>query len=157
MSSLPSSSPCCCVSNWVHFGSPTGAKRGTKLMHEKVWKMHAFLDSTLGPLGDPFGTRSCLKYTSCFEGVRGADLASLEPHLGTPWSHIGAFVSSGCPFWCPFGFLFATQNSSGCCLRFGGPFCVSFAYFWGPLWRTNVWWTKKLHKKGARREPVLRA
>ena len=70
---------------------------------------------------------------------------------------LGAFVSSGCPFWCPFGVLFASQNSSGCCLRFRGPFCVPFAHFLEPLWRTNVWWTKKLHKKGARREPALRA
>ena len=72
---------------------------------------------------------------------------------------LGAFVSSGCPFWSPFGVLFATQNSSGRCLRFWAPFCVPFCvplgHFLGPLWRTNVWWTKKLQKKGARREPAL--
>ena len=44
---------------------------------------------------------------------------------------LGAFVSSGWPFWFPFGSLFATQNSSGCCLRFWVPFCVPFAHFLG--------------------------
>ena len=36
MSSLPSSSSCCCVSNWVHFGFPTAAQRGPKMTHEKL-------------------------------------------------------------------------------------------------------------------------
>ena len=93
---------------------------------------------------------------------------ALKEFVGQIWPPLSLILAPLEPYWEPlwalgvlfgplFGVLFATQNSSGRCLRFGAPFCVPFGHFLGPIWRTNVWWTKKLHKKGARREPALRA
>ena len=109
-----------------------------------------FWRSKMGP-GAVSNTRLALKE---FVGQIWPLLSLILAPLG---AILGAFVSSACPFWEPFGVLFATQNISGRCRRFWSPVCVPFGHLLGPLWRTNVWWTKKLHKKGARREPALRA
>ena len=124
--------------------------------------MCPFLDSILGPFWDPFGD---IKRVPELSRIHIFLWASSWCRFGLPWACFwhplepswDALWALGVHFGNLSGSFLQPNTAPDALCVFGIHFVSLLATFLGHLWRTNAWCTKKMYKKGARREPALRA